>query len=114
MFVSSGQFYVFTACVGFGVFLGILFFTVKDLTVKIKNASFKGVIQFLPFFFSAFLFIIYSNKLNFPTFRVYMLFGVFSGVYLYGKSFRLILAKVVKRVYNIKKEKGKKSDRKQI
>ncbi len=110
MFVSSGQFYVFIACVAYGTVLGVLFFLVADLTSKVKNKILRGFFDFLPFFIGAVLFVLYYNYYNFPSFRWYMIFGVFLGVILYGESFRLILAKAIKKVYNIRKTKGKKSD----
>ena len=85
MFVTKNQFYVFLACVAFGVFLACLLCCIIEL-----------------FFwaFSSLIFSYYSHILCFPNFRPYMLIGVLCGFFGYLKSFHIILAKITKKFYN--------------
>ena len=107
MFVSSGQFYVFIACVAFGFCGGGVFSIVQPLK---KLANFKKVNVFLDFFaFSllALLFCGFCFRFNFPSLRGYMILGVFCGLYIYFKSFYITIAKITKKMYNIIKVKVK-------
>ena len=117
MFVTKNQLYVFIACVAFGGGAGIIFSLLSVIFERIKNK----VIKALPFIIISiplgFSYVFYGYMLKFPNFRVYMILGVFCGIYLYFKSFHIILAKFVKKFYNIihnsKKERGKCQRQKQ-
>ena len=101
MFVAKGQFFIFISCVAFGVVGGSLFTATSSLKKIIKNNLFANSIDVLLFVVLCFLFVFYSNYLNFPNFRLYMAFGVFSGIFLYLESFNILLAKMFKSIYNI-------------
>ncbi len=116
MFVTKNQFYVFLACLAFGAITGFVlsFFTcgVKLTRNKIlENLTALIVLSLLGLIFTAYMFF-----MNFPNFRPYMLIGVFAGILGYFKSFHIILAKFLKKFYNviiktIQKDKKVKYDR---
>ena len=101
MFISSGQFYVFIACVALGGIFGILFSISELSKYFIKNTYIKFLPDAVAFCLVALGFITISFILKFPNFRIYMAFGVLLGVALYFKSFHIILAKTSKKLYNI-------------
>lgn len=100
MFVSNGQFYVFLSCVAFGGFCGVL--------IAISHISKKFIInKIICFFIDLILFVIvsisyvvYSNLLNFPDYRLYMTVGVVLGFVIYMETFHILLAKILKWAYN--------------
>ena len=116
MFVSKGQIFVFIACVAFGGVSGIVFSFFSVLNFIIKNKIVKHLFDFLAFLIVCFAYVIFAYKMHFPNFRLYMIAGVFAGIYIYIKSFHIILAKFAKKLYNItilKREKIKKCSAKQ-
>ncbi len=113
MFVTKNQIFVFIACVAFGGVAGLAYSFSALIKYPIKNRWIKilpDVIVSVPI---AVAFVIYSHGLNFPNIRAYMLVGVFIGLFLYFKSFYIILAKCTKKIYNIYKSKRikRKNDR---
>lgn len=116
MFVTKNQFYVFLACLAFGVVSGFVlsFFTCGAKLTKskiIENLIAVIILTLLGIIFTAYTFI-----MNFPNFRPYMLIGVFAGILGYFKSFHIILAKFLKKFYNViikivQKDKKVKYDR---
>ena len=115
MYVSSGQIYYFLACLVFG-FLGGLIYSIKNLLFNSKNKSVSIIIDVLYFLFLLLLYVLYSYVFNFPNVRVYMILGVLTGIILCVESFGYILAKFIKRRYNINVEtnvnrKGMYNDR---
>ena len=111
MNVSVNQFWVFLSCVSFGVFCGVLYSLVLFIKKHVKMYFVKVIIDVTFFISAGFLYILYSYFFNYPSLRFYMILGVISGGVLYIKSFALILAKVLKKLYNItNKNKGKKYD----
>ncbi len=116
MFVTASQFYVFIACVSYGVISGVLLLVSEIFKPAIK-------VDFLKIFFDVICFVLisigyvyYSYLLNFPNFRAFMFFGVLFGVFLTNKSFYLMLAKCRKKLYNIyvRKKREKQDARKRI
>ena len=101
MFVTKNQFYVFLSCVTFGCVCAILLSIFAAIKFFIKNKTLKVLIDVAIFTLIAFLFRIYSYARNFPNFRVYMFFGVLLGMFMYFKSFHILLAKYTKKFYNI-------------
>ena len=117
MFVSLNQFYVFMSCVMFGAMGGVVYSVLSILRLIIKNKVFNGAIDAIFMLVLSFIFSVFSYKSNFPNIRFYMMGGVLLGLILYLKSFHIILAKFVKKFYNItiqkfKKGLEKKNDRK--
>ncbi len=100
MYVSSNQFYVFLACVSFGAVWGGLFSVLSLLKTKIKIIYFKALLDVLFFVLLSGTYGLYSHWAHFPSLRAYMPIGVITGIYLYMKSFHLILAKALKMAYN--------------
>ena len=110
MFVSSGQFFTFIASVGFGSVSGILF----TLTLPFRKNFNKFVVLLLDLFVFIIiggLFVVYVNVLEFPNFRFYMFFGVIIGIIIYIESLHLLLAKCVKKIYNIIDKKFKSKNK---
>lgn len=112
MFVTSNQFYVFTACFAFGGVGGILFSMVHLLRAKIY-AVFMAIIDGIILTALGVLFVAFSVFMHFPNLAPYMIFGVFLGILAYMKSFHIILAKVCEKSYNVisKKLRKEKNDR---
>ena len=111
MFVSQNQIFVFIACLSFGTCFGFLFSLAKFIKYKIKNLFLRIVPDVIAFLLLSRAYVGYSYSMNFPNFRIYMVIGVVLGVYIYLKTFHIILAKYVKMAYNIidKKQRNKKS-----
>jgi hypothetical protein len=105
MFVSANQIYVFIACVFFGGTVGVLFSLSSLIKSKIKNEWLKLVPDVASFIITAFFYVLYAYKMNFPNLRLYMVLGVLIGIIAYFKSFHLLLAKFIKMAYNIIKRK---------
>ncbi len=101
MFVTSTQIYVFIASIAFGGFCGVLF-SISELFKNFFNNVFLRIIpDLIAFIITAFLYILYASLLKFPNFRLYMPLGVILGIFIYLKSFHILLAKYVKITYNI-------------
>lgn len=107
MFLSSEQFYVFLVCIAFGGASGLLYSFFVPLKI-ISNSIFRVLLDLVYFCLIAFIYLNFSHYLNFPSFRVYMALGVFLGMLMYKESFHIILAKILKRLYNIINTKIKK------
>ena len=105
MFVSKNQIYVFIACVAFGGIAGVVFSVASILKLPFKNKILLALPDFLSFVFLSFLYLGFSTSLRFPTIRLFMPIGVLVGIYLYFKSFNIILAKWFKKIYNISVKK---------
>lgn len=101
MFVTKSQIYVFIACVAFGGVSGMLLSVSSMLKFFLGNKILKIMSDVIFCVLISFFYCEYSYCLSFPNFRVYMPLGVFVGIYLYLKSFHIILAKYVKLLYNI-------------
>ena len=116
MFVSSGQIYVLIACVAFGGICGLIFSFFSLFKFLVKNKLFQAFFDVLAFVITAFLYVVFSCFLKFPNFRFYMIVSVVLGIFLYFKSFGLLLAKTGKKLYNnirenIQRKNLKKHDR---
>ncbi len=109
MFVTSSQIYIFIACVGAGSFIGILFSLSKILKSKINNVMLKSIPDIVAFVIGTVIFILLEYNMNFPNIRLYMFLGVFVGIVAYLKSFHILLAKILKKAYNIIKRKKVKT-----
>ncbi|MBQ8197716.1 MAG: spore cortex biosynthesis protein YabQ [Clostridia bacterium] len=110
MLSNLDQFYIFLACFSIGAICGIFFsfsFAFKYV-LRNKKLKFFGIItDFLAFILTTITYIHLSFKFNFPSFRFYMPIGVFIGVIAYTKSLHILLAKLLKKPYNILEEKIK-------
>lgn len=104
MFVSSGQFVYFLGATGFGILCGILFSISKSVKIRTDSTPIKIVSDVTAFLVVSALYVAYSYYAGFPSFRPYMPAGVFTGIFLYMITFdriiRIILAKIVKKLYN--------------
>ena len=117
MFVTKNQLYVFIACLAFGGGVGGVFSLFSIIFGCAKNKLIKALPFVLISIPLGIAYVFYGYMLKFPNFRLYMIAGVFCGIYLYFKSFHIILAKFVKKFYNIihnsKKESRKCQKQKQ-
>ncbi len=116
MLVTKNQFFVFIACIAFGGFGGLLLSFVNVLSLLLKKKVVNFIFSIVALSIVGVLFSYYSYAMFFPNARVYMIIGVLIGIYLYYKSFYIILAKILKKFYNICKQKiinrkGKQNDR---
>ena len=111
MFVTATQFYVFIACVAYGVISGIILSLSNIIKFKFRSILLWIIADVFAIVLISTGYVYYSFRLSFPNFRAYMFFGVILGWLLFYKSFYLILAKSVKNIYNIYvRKKGKKQD----
>ena len=101
MFVTLNQLYVFIACVSFGGVVGVLYSPILLLKEKFKKNIFVFILEIFYYLLTTLMFIWYSYLLKFPNLRGYMIAGVLIGILLYVKSFHYMLAKLIKRYYNI-------------
>ena len=104
MFVTKSQLFIFLACVGFGGVSAIVFNLSFVLKLFFKNRIVKIIIDIMLSLPIGFAFVQYSFVMNFPSVRFYMLVGIFIGIYLYFKSFYIIVANLCEKFYNICKE----------
>ena len=116
MFVTKNQFFVFLACITFGGGAGLFLSAINGIGFLFKKRIINFFCSVLALTVIGVLFSQYSYNMYFPNFRIYMIVGVLIGIYLYYKSFYIILAKILKKFYNIIKQKivrlkGKKNDR---
>ena len=119
MFVTKYQIYIFIACVGFGGVCGVFYGLFDLLRLFVKTKIINDALDVLLFITLAFCFAVFSHVLEFSNLRAYMLFGVFLGFLCYLKSFHILLAKSIKKFYNIidkkiYKFKKAQNDRKQV
>ena len=105
MFVSANQIYVFLACVAFGGVVGVFFSVSSVFKHLIKIKWIKDLVEVIAFMLVAFLYLLYSYNMRFPNLRMYMIVGVLIGITAYLKSFHIMLAKFLKKAYNIIKRK---------
>lgn len=99
-FISNGQFYIFLACISFGAIWGIFYLPIilfKQFKVKWLNI----LLDLVFFVLLSASYFLYSFTLRFPSVRLYMLAGVLVGLFISAKSFNIILAKFIKKIYNI-------------
>ena len=104
MFVTSGQFTAFMLSITFGILSGI-FWALIRLFFRSTGKVGKMVGDILFFVFLSLSFAYYAYLLKFPTIRPYMIAGILLGIFLYTKSFNIILAKILKKVYNLSVKK---------
>ena len=108
MFVTKNQFYIFIACLAIGGVFGSFCSFSASVKFFIKNKFLKAFCDVFASFFLSVIFVLFSFYLRFSNLKLYMLCGVFIGIYLYLKSFHIILAKYAEKIYNIYKSKRKK------
>ncbi|MBR5899905.1 MAG: hypothetical protein IKZ38_00735 [Clostridia bacterium] len=115
MFVSHGQFYVFIASVSIGCVSGIIFSVVVEFSKLFKNRIVLQIGYGLSLILASISFVYFQYKLSFPSLRFYMIVGVFLGLIVYAKTFNLMLAKALKKLYNIiRKTKLSYLDKKRV
>lgn len=102
MFVAKSQIYVFIACFALGGGCGIFFSLAAAFKFFIKNKYVRAIPDTIAFILCAVFYVIFAYSLKFPSFRVYMPFGVILGIAVYMKSFHIILAIIWKKLYNNK------------
>ncbi|MBQ8426642.1 MAG: spore cortex biosynthesis protein YabQ [Clostridia bacterium] len=110
MFVTANQIFIFLACVSFGGVAGVLFSSAIAVKSVIKNKWLKILPDVFAFFITAILYVLYSFNMRFSNLRLYMVVGVLVGISLYLKSFHILLAKFLKKAYNIIKTKRMKAE----
>lgn len=104
MFVTLNQFYVFIVALSSGVICGIpvaLSYDIKKASGNVIIGIFTDVTAFV---LVTAIYVVLSYIFNFPSLRFYMIVGVFAGMYIYFKSFHILLAKILNKPYNIIKK----------
>ena len=105
MFVTKSQIFIFIACLSFGGVCGIFYSFSAAVKYFIKNKFIKAIPDVIASLFIALIYVNFSFSINFPNVRAYMMAGVFVGIFLYLKSFHILLAKNSEKIYNICKNK---------
>ena len=100
MFVAKSQIFVFIACLAFGGGCGVFFTLAAAFKFFVKNKFLRAITDTVAFILCAVFYITFAFEFNFPSFRVYMPFGVILGIAVYMKSFHIILAILGKKLYN--------------
>jgi len=118
------QFFIFMICLFCGIISGVVYDVLyiarsavcgvekQNYTVKDKIFIVAADILYCLVFAAGFVFV--SVLFNFTGFRLYMLIGCILGAALYLKSFHLIVAFFVKKVYNIKVKRQRRKKEQQI
>lgn len=101
MYVTNGQIYVFLGAVSYGVLLGVLYGLFSAIKYFIKNKIFGVFLDVAFFVLFAAGYVFFSVKYNFPSLRPYMPLAALLGLWLYTKSFGIIVANISKKLYNI-------------
>ena len=109
MFVTANQFGVFVVCFSIGGVCGALFSISALFKFVIKSVKVSWIFDVFAFILTSVIYVYTSHKLNFPNYRAYMTVGVFVGIFVYLKSFHILLAKINKKAYNILKRKKVKT-----
>jgi len=117
MFVTSGQFTSFLFSVSFGIVFGVFWGLIR-LFFRSTGKLGKGIGDVIFFIFLSLSFTYFAYLIKFPNIRLYMIAGILLGIFLYMKSFNIILANVLKKVYNLsikkilnKRKRGKTLER---
>ncbi|MBP5242292.1 MAG: spore cortex biosynthesis protein YabQ [Clostridia bacterium] len=100
-----GQIYVFFCCLLCGAASGVIYdflYLVKKFIAGKRVGFSLDVLFFLVF---AGIYIFVSVLFNLPPFRLYMFCGCMIGLLIYLKSLHLCLTFVIKKLYNIWKNK---------
>ena len=105
MFVSKGQIYVFIVCVAIGCLSGIFFSLSALLKSGVKSKCFRIIPDIFVFVALSVAYVFLAYSFGFPNLRAYMIVGVFVGIIGYFKSFHILLAKCLKKLYNIIRKK---------
>ena len=105
MFVTASQIYVFITCVALGGVFGALLSISCSIKNFIKNICLKAIPDFVVFVLCDVIYAFVSYNMKFPNVRIYMFLGIFVGIITYLKSFHILLAKIIKKIYNIIKRK---------
>ncbi len=115
MFVTKNQIFIFIVCLSFGGTFGTLLGFSSLAKKKFDNIFIGALGDTLIFALIALCFAVFSFKMNFPNLRAYMILGVFLGIYIYFKSFNIILAKFAQKLYNrrVKNKQKVKNDKRQ-
>ncbi|MCQ2387653.1 MAG: hypothetical protein MJ066_04335 [Clostridia bacterium] len=100
MFVTKNQFYIFIACIAIGGLFGVLF-SLSKVFKKIPIKTVGIITDVFSFVLTGVGFVFLSSVLDFPSLRFYMILGVIAGIFLYMRSFDIMLAKICKKAYNI-------------
>ncbi len=113
MFVTKNQIFIFITCIAFGVVGGAILSLFSFVKIKLKNSIVIFVVDLFSFIVITFLYVLFSLRMEFTDFRLYMTIGVFVGIAGYLKSFHIIVAKCLKKIYNIieKRYRKVKNDR---
>jgi hypothetical protein len=101
MFESYGQIYTFLSCFAFGVVFGVLYLLVLLVKSKIKVKIIKIITDLIYFIGLSIFFAIFTKIFRFPSVRFYMPTAVLLGVFSSVKTFNIILAKMIEKIYNI-------------
>lgn len=101
MLESYGQIYAFLSCFAFGVIFGVVYLLVLLLKNKIKFKSIKIAVDLIYFVILSTTFSYYTKILSYPSVRFYMPTAVLLGVFVSVKTFNIMLAKTMEKIYNI-------------
>lgn len=112
MFVTANQIFEFLVCIYAGLLSGIIydiFYAIKQFCGGKKFDIILDIVFFVVF---ALIYIFVSFIFEFPVFRLYMFLSAQLGLLMYIKSFHILFANAVKKIYNkLKRIREKKHGR---
>jgi len=115
MFVTANQIFIFLVCIYSGLISGVIY-DVLYLVKLVAGGKWTNIILDIVFFIIfSLIYIFVSFIFHFPVFRLYMFLGTQLGLFMYIKSFHILIANGAKKIYNkLKQLKGKGRERRKI
>lgn len=111
MFATANQIFIFLVCIYAGLLSGIIY-DVIYLTKHFAGGKVLNIVLDIVFFvIFALIYIFVSLLFSFPAFRLYMFLAAQLGLFMYVKSFHVLIANGAKKLYNgLKKGKEKRRE----
>jgi hypothetical protein len=112
MFVTANQIFIFLVCIYAGLLSGIVYDFLYVLKLAVGGKWMNIILDIVFFIIFALIYIFVSFLFEFPIFRLYMFFATQLGLFMYIKSFHILIANGAKKIYNkLKQLKGKGRER---
>jgi hypothetical protein len=112
MFVTANQIFIFLVCIYSGLLSGVIYDVLYILKLATGGKWTNIILDILFFIIFAGIYIFVSFMFEFPVFRLYMFFATQLGLFMYIKSFHILIANGAKKIYNkLKHLKEKGSER---
>jgi len=108
MFVTANQIFIFLVCIYAGLISGVVYDVLYVLKLAAGGKWTNIILDIIFFIIFSCIYIFVSFLFEFPVFRFYMFFAAQLGLFMYIKSFHILIANGAKKIYNkLKQIKGK-------